>query len=756
MAVASPAELLAFLQEHEFLTPAQVRAVGYNTPVADGRSLVRLLVERNWLTPYQADKLLEGRGEDLLLGDYRVLELLGEGGMGQVFKARHAGSAHLVALKTIPRDRVSDPVARARFDREVRAVAGLLHPNIVTAFEAHQSGLTHFLVMEYVDGIDLARLVQQSGPLSVPSACEYVRQAAAGLQHAHERGLVHRDIKPGNLMVARPDPDGPPVVKILDFGLARLASESPHAVRLTQLGTVVGTVDYIAPEQARNARRADIRADIYSLGCSLFYLLTGHPPFAGEDTVQKISARALGEPPSVRESRPEVSPSLERVLLKMMARSPGERYQTPDEVAEALRPHTEDGRQAHGTAVFAPPSPAFAFVPAVEERPRKRRRKARGGGRQFILLAVTGVALALIPGLAIGVALLTIPRGPGNQGAPLAPKDGESRTQPGAGPALEGPGRGADAPAPTVPLAAHEVRRFQAPPGGCMAAAATPDGRFLLGCGCVDEIWVWQVSDGRRVYSGTGERYPWCMAVSPDGRYAAVGMTQGQVVLWDVKNRVIWKSLPAHKANPPLVLGVAFSPDGKRLASAGRDRSIRHWDVETGLEVGRRDWLILRDISQALAFTPDGRHYVAVGSPGECALVFSVNTNEEVARFTGHRRMVSCVAVAPDNLRAVSGGSDGDVRVWEWPTGKERLVLGKHSGGVESVAVSADGRWALSGGRDKAARLWELASGREARRYEGHEGPIRSVGFLNGSPFAFTAGRENSGERAVHLWRLPD
>src|SRR5258708_5622980 len=194
--------------------------------------------------------------------------------------------------------------------------------------------------MEDVDGIDLARLVQQSGPLPAPQACEYIRQAAVGLQHAHDKGLVHRDIKPGNLIVCRPSVDDPPIIKILDFGLARFESESDHSGRLTQLGKVVGTVDYVAPEQAQNARTADIRADIYSLGCTLFYLLTGTAPFRGNDAVERISARVLGDAPAVCKTRPEVSPALESVLGKMMARNPAERYQTPGEVAKALEPHT--------------------------------------------------------------------------------------------------------------------------------------------------------------------------------------------------------------------------------------------------------------------------------------------------------------------------------------------------------------------------------------------------------------------------------
>ena len=253
----------------------------------------------NWWTgtgspPIRRISFSRGEVTDFLLGPYRFLDRLGEGGMGQVFKAHHLSMDRLVALKLIPKDRVSNPVALGRFYREVRAVAKLSHPNIVIAFEVNQVGATQFLAMEHVNGIDLARLVQQSGPLPILSACEYIRQAADGLQHAHEKGLVHRDIKPGNLMVARPNPEEPPVIKILDFGLARFESESTPTERLTQLGKIVGTVDYIAPEQAQNARTADIRADIYSLGCSLFYLLTASPPFSGRGDVEKIRRAGAG------------------------------------------------------------------------------------------------------------------------------------------------------------------------------------------------------------------------------------------------------------------------------------------------------------------------------------------------------------------------------------------------------------------------------------------------------------------------------
>ena len=375
MSVASPTALLAFLQEHEFLTPSQARQLGGAsfTMYADTRALVRELVDRNWLTAYQANRLLQGRGTELLLGPYRILDRLGEGGMGQVFRARHSKMDRLAALKIIPKERVTDPVAVSRFYREVRAVAQLSHPNIVTAFEVNQVGDTHYLAMELVNGIDLAKLVQQSGPLAVAQASEYVRQAAVGMQHAHEKGLVHRDIKPANLMVARPCPDEPPIVKILDLGLARFESESDRSRSLTADGKIFGTVDYIAPEQAENSRTADIRADIYSLGCSLFYLLTGKPPFSGDTALERITARVLGDVPSVRNIRPEVSPALDGIVATMIARKPANRYQKPGEVAKALEAHTDKAGQVRSLAATSANQPIavtvnpLAAIPALSE-----------------------------------------------------------------------------------------------------------------------------------------------------------------------------------------------------------------------------------------------------------------------------------------------------------------------------------------------------------------------------------------------------
>jgi serine/threonine-protein kinase len=347
MPANSPAAFVHSLRAYEIVSGAQTDEIARTLQprFADVRGLAQELVRRGHLTSFQTGRLLQDRSQDLVVGSYRLLDQLGEGGMGQVFKARHVPMDRVVALKLIQKDHLSQPEAVKRFFREARAAAHLSHPNIVLAHDAGKAGEAHFLAMEYVEGLDLARLVQQSGPLAVELACEFIRQAALGLQHAFEKGVVHRDIKPANLLVTKAGTNGAAVVKILDFGLARFESDTGARTVLTKLGRVVGTVDYISPEQADNARKADIRSDIYSLGCSLFYLLTGQAPFPGETGVERLSARIVGKPQSLRALRPEVpEPVEEEVLGKMLARDPAKRFQTPAEVAAALEAFSKPGK----------------------------------------------------------------------------------------------------------------------------------------------------------------------------------------------------------------------------------------------------------------------------------------------------------------------------------------------------------------------------------------------------------------------------
>jgi serine/threonine protein kinase len=269
---------------------------------------------------------------------FRIIRELGRGGMGVIYLAEHRAMEKNVALKVISPAVLDNPEALARFRAEVRAAGKLDHQNIARAFDADEAGQLHFLVMEFVEGVSLAQLLEQKGPLPVASACHYARQAALGLQHASEQGMVHRDIKPQNLMLT---PKG--LVKVLDFGLARLRTERKAGPRLTQLQSFMGTPEYVSPEQAMDAREADIRADIYSLGCTLYCLLAGRPPFVGETAMQVVLAHIEQEAAPLHELRPDVPADLSAVVAKMLAKDPAQRYQRPIEVAQALLPFAKAG-----------------------------------------------------------------------------------------------------------------------------------------------------------------------------------------------------------------------------------------------------------------------------------------------------------------------------------------------------------------------------------------------------------------------------
>jgi serine/threonine protein kinase len=337
MPISSTTSLVDALRLHHVLEPVPLEELpALAACFPDPKSLARELIRRDWLTPFQANQLLQDRGAELVLGSYVLLERIGEGGMGQVFKARNWKLGKIVALKLIRKERLARPDAVRRFQREVRAAAALSHPNIVAAYDADEIDGTHVLVMECVDGaIDLARLVRQNGPLPVEKACEYIRQTAVGLQHAHERGMIHRDIKPHNLLATA---DGTRV-KILDMGLARRSQggdDDDGSGTMTLEGVVMGTPDYIAPEQALSAHTVDGRADLYSLGCTLYFLLTGQPPFPGGSPLEKFIKHREEPPPSLEQLRPGVPPQIARLTYWLLAKNPDDRAPSAAAVVEAL------------------------------------------------------------------------------------------------------------------------------------------------------------------------------------------------------------------------------------------------------------------------------------------------------------------------------------------------------------------------------------------------------------------------------------
>jgi serine/threonine protein kinase len=327
--------------------------------------LAREMFRQRLLTKFQAQAVYQGKIKYLVVGNYVVLDRIGGGGMGQVYKAEHRKMERIVAIKILPPGTTKSRENLLRFQREVKAVAKLSHPNIVTAYDADEAKGFHFLVMEHVDGGNLAVWVRQHGPMPVDKAVACVLQAARGLEYAHSEGVIHRDIKPSNLLL-----DKRGIVKILDMGLARFEQAVGASDDLTQSGYVMGSVDYMSPEQGFDMKAADQRSDIYGLGCTLWYLLTGRPMFPGESLVQKVLAHREHVIPSLQAARSDVPQGLDAVFRRMVAKRPQDRQQSMAEVIADL--------QACGYSTEQRPNGVSGVLAAAEESPSVRIAPAGG------------------------------------------------------------------------------------------------------------------------------------------------------------------------------------------------------------------------------------------------------------------------------------------------------------------------------------------------------------------------------------------
>ena len=315
----------------------------------DPREFADELVRDGIVTYFQAEQFLLGKWRGFTIGKFKLLERVGVGGMGQVFLCEHMFMKRRVAVKVLPPAKAEQPAALGRFYREARAAGGLDHPNIVRTHDIDQDGNLHFIVMDYVDGPNLLDIVKKFGPMDLRRAVSYIRQVAAGLEYAFRNKLIHRDIKPGNVLVDRKG-----VARLLDMGLARFLND--HTDQLTikyDDKIVLGTADYVAPEQVANSHSVDIRADIYGLGATFYFLLAGHPPFPTGTVSQKLLWHRTKDPTPIQQIRPEVSDGLAAVIAKMMAKDPKARHQTPAQVISELE-------------AFAS---ADAPMPAIEEMP---------------------------------------------------------------------------------------------------------------------------------------------------------------------------------------------------------------------------------------------------------------------------------------------------------------------------------------------------------------------------------------------------
>ncbi len=332
---------LQLLRQSDLLSDDQLLSVldcvrNEGIAAQSSRTLAEALVEQGILTPWQADMLIKGKNRGFRLGPYRILRPLGQGGMCKVFLAEHETMRRRCAIKVLPSKYREDTDLLKRFQLEAVAIAALDHPNIVRAYDFNKDERygkqIPYLVMEYVEGQDLRRMVEEQGPLDYRKAADFVSQAADGLAHAHMHGFVHRDIKPANLLV---DPQG--VLKVLDLALATFA-EAEESLNAEDGGqSAVGTADYVAPEQVTDSRNVDGRADIYSLGLTFYFLLTGHRPFPKSTIMELLMAHRYEKPEPISNSRPDVPMDLEAIVDKMTAKSPFQRFQSASDVAAALR-----------------------------------------------------------------------------------------------------------------------------------------------------------------------------------------------------------------------------------------------------------------------------------------------------------------------------------------------------------------------------------------------------------------------------------
>jgi WD40 repeat protein/serine/threonine protein kinase len=680
MAITTTVGLLEALRKQGLLTAAQIDEIGRSPAgrAGDPKELAYEVVRRGWLTQYQIKQVWNGRGDGLILGQYLLLEPLGEGGMGKVFKAKHRSLGRIVALKVIRQDRLTNPAAIQRFQREIRAVSQLSHPNVVLAYDADQIGDRQIFAMEYAEGNDLARTLKERGPLPVGQACDYARQTALGLQHAHERGLVHRDIKPSNLMVSGG------VVKILDMGLSRLR-EGPEGgtidATLTQDGHVVGTPDYLPPEQARDAHGVDVRADIYSLGCTLYQLLTGSVPFPGGSPMEKVFKHQLEEPTPIEKLRTDLPKGLPAVVRKMMAKVPEQRYQTPEEVALALGPFArlDSGPATAIKAKKRQTKPPLLDPPRRAATTTKQDVTIGEGispprGRRWLIAGLAGGLLLSLGCVSLLVLGWTNSSSPGTGTSP-------------------GGAREPSLPAEKLTVIGDPTWRHW---GVVTSLAASADGKRVASGGSDNAVRIWDRDTGKEAAIGWGHEQPvLAVAFSPDGQTVASGSADHNVRLWNAATGQEVATLKGHAGE---VIAVAFAPDGKTVASGGADRQVTLWDV-AGRQ--RRALLSHSGLVRSIAFSADGKMLAAAAISGQRpsweVRFWDLEQAKAVFAVPFPETQDLVVAFAPTgSLLAIgnqTSGKQGNGNLGVYDAAKrETVTVHKENGPVRGVAFSADGK----------------------------------------------------------------
>jgi WD40 repeat protein len=714
--------------------PAAPHRLGQHQPAPEPglRRVINELKEkdgqtRTWAEPVRDDETLEfldpprQQGHLGRLGPYDVTEVIGRGGMGVVLKAFDPELHRVVAIKVLAPQLATSATARRRFVREAQAAAAVSHEHVVTIHGVDETRGLPYLVMEYIAGVSLQERLDRSGPLDVKAILRIGMQAASGLAAAHAQGLIHRDVKPANILLE----NGVERVKLTDFGLARAADDA----RLTQSGVIVGTPQYMSPEQGSGST-LDHRADLFSLGSVLYALCTGRPPFRASTALAVIRRVCNDTPRPVRDLNPDIPDWLAAIIDQLMAKNPADRFGSAREVAELLGRHLAHVQQP--TLVPLPPRVARR----TGARSPRRSRALHAALAALVLLGACLVAAIVSPTL--------VPEA--TQSAPAPAPQAQAPVQ-------------AEVPPPTSRaehgqplLPPGEIRRFLGHTGTVRRVALSADGRRLLSTGGWPAgdgtIRLWDVASGKELHrfeGGLGQVL--VVEFSPDGTRALSGSGDATIPfrLWDLVNR-----REVHRFAGPgqYVMSAAFSPDGRRALSGGGDQAVHLWDVATGKELRRFEGHT--GAVNGIAFSPDGKFALSgAWTPDNTVRLWDLATGKELRRLTGHTAGIEILAVSPNGHQVLSAGMDKTVRLWDVATGQELLRLGGHTQTIFGVAFSPDGGRAVSGSQDGTVRLWDLATGWELHR-ESLGVPVYSVAFTPDGRHVVSG----SGDGTIRLWRL--
>jgi WD40 repeat protein len=702
------------------------------------------------------------------VGSYRILEALGRGGMGAVYRAQDETTGRLVALKVILPEHAQDPEFMERFRAEAHAAAALVHPHVAVLYQAGEDQGRHFLAFELVPGGTLDERLFKRGRLPWPEACERCGEVASALAALHAAGLVHRDLKPENVLL-----DAVGRAKLSDFGLVRLDRSKWLSMTgsVTHAGDIVGSLSYMSPEQADGRKDVDARADLYSLGALLFALLTGRPPFEGAG-VEVMKRLFFEPPPSPRSLAPEIPARLDRLVLSLLAKDPAKRPADALSVQRELEQIARGRRTSAlpvagalallvlaGAAVFWPGTPPPApepVAPKAPPPPRAPTPRPIYESRSMKLASIWGTRAGRHEGLVHWVAA--------SDDGKLVASCGVDKTVriwdatdlrplhcfaqieddvtslafvPGSTQVL---GAGLDGAVCLWSLEREkELRRFEGDRGVVQCIAISRDGKRALGA-LRNRIAVWDFASGERVRWLEGhESTVTSVAFSPDGEMALSSSEDRTLRLWDLATGTLLRTF---ERQPAPLYCASFSSDGTRAVCGAEDAFPRTFDVATGNLLraypGHTQWVC------SAVFSADGKR-ILTGSRDSTIRIFSAETGATERVIEGHASWVTCVRWFPDEKKIVSASNDGSVRLWDAATGRELVSAPGHLGPCTAIALSSDGRRAVTaGGYDRTVRVWDAARGIEVRSLAGHDPGVVAVAISADGRRALSGGTKDA------------